>query len=185
MRGFINEQSIEFHETLKMMAIQLLLSIMEGPPNEEIYQEIADSFDDFKILQMRLTEIYTKFVEEELNLSINTATPKKIKDLLSKDSFQGGIKEGFDIYCILNLLAITCEKVDDKIRDFADTPIYKFFRKNTGNVEILKDGDIMCLYFPVHPICDHLTPGTISNFDEKVNRKSITNKILDLCKMTP
>ena len=87
MRGFINEQSIEFHETLKMMAIQLLLSIMEGPPNEEIYQEIADSFDDFKILQMRLTEIYTKFVEEELNLSINTATPKKIKDLLSKDSF--------------------------------------------------------------------------------------------------
>jgi hypothetical protein len=94
-----------------MMAIQLLLSIMEGPPNLTIYSEIAESFDDFKILQLRLTEIYTKFVEDELNLNVNTATPKKIKELLVRESFQGGIKEGFDIYCIINLLAISIEKV--------------------------------------------------------------------------
>jgi len=108
------------------MAIKLLLSIMEGPPNKEIYREIAESFDDFKILQNRMTEIYHKFVLQELELPL-TSTPKEINSRLVKDSFKGCIKEGFDIYCMINLLAITIPGVGDKISDFAEERIYKFF----------------------------------------------------------
>jgi len=51
-----------------MMAIKLLLSIIEGSVDIDIYRQIADSLDDFVILQLRLEMIYDKWIKEELNL---------------------------------------------------------------------------------------------------------------------
>jgi len=58
---------------LKFSAIKLLLSIIEGSIDLDIYRQIADSFDDFMILQSRMEEIYEKFISDELNLP-DTAT---------------------------------------------------------------------------------------------------------------
>jgi len=49
-RGFNTDQKLEFHEALKSMAIKLLLSIIDGSVNIDIYKQIADSLDDFLIL---------------------------------------------------------------------------------------------------------------------------------------
>lgn len=46
-KGFTTEEKLEFHDQLKMSAIKLLLSIIEGPVDMEIYRQIADSLDDF------------------------------------------------------------------------------------------------------------------------------------------
>jgi hypothetical protein len=54
---------------LKMSSIKLLLSIIEGPVDIEIYKQIADSLDDFQILIHRMEIIYEKFTHEDLGLS--------------------------------------------------------------------------------------------------------------------
>ena len=62
---------------------------------------------------------------------------------------------------------------------------YKFFLKNTGNVEIQKDNEIMTIYFPIQPITHFLTPKTKETFDNNVSRESNQHKILDLIAYTP
>jgi hypothetical protein len=51
-----------------MNSIKLLLSLIEGPVDTEIYRKIADSLDDFTILKKRLESIYERFLDEELGL---------------------------------------------------------------------------------------------------------------------
>jgi hypothetical protein len=47
MRGFTSEAKEEMHDSLKMSAVKLLLSLIEGSVDKEIYQQISDSLDDF------------------------------------------------------------------------------------------------------------------------------------------
>ena len=67
MRGFTTEQKLDFHDALKMSAIKLLLSIIEGSVDMDIYRQIADSLDDFLILTKRMESIFDRFIREDLN----------------------------------------------------------------------------------------------------------------------
>jgi len=51
-----------------MSAIKLLLSLIEGSVDMDIYRQIADSLDDFMILIKRMTIIFDVFISEELEL---------------------------------------------------------------------------------------------------------------------
>jgi hypothetical protein len=75
--------------------------------------------------------------------------------------------------------------VKEKINEFSSTNIYQFFKRNTGNVEIIKDNEVMTIYFPIHPVSHFLTQGTINKFILNVNRESNTHKILDLISKCP
>lgn len=55
-----------------MTAIKLLLSIIEGSVDIDIYRQIADSLDDFVILTNRMDTIYFKFVKEVLCIPENS-----------------------------------------------------------------------------------------------------------------
>lgn len=68
IKGFTSEEKLEYHDELKQNAIKLLLSIIEGPVDTEIYRQIADSLDDFEILIRRMEKIYEKFITEVLCL---------------------------------------------------------------------------------------------------------------------
>ena len=72
MKGFTTEAKLDLHDALKMSSVKLLLSIIEGSVDTDIYQQIADSLDDFVILNKRLEAIYYRFVEEELGLNPDT-----------------------------------------------------------------------------------------------------------------
>ena len=76
----------------------------------EIYRQIADSLDDFQILIIRLEKIYEKFVCDVLCLPA-TATLTQVSLALDKDSFKGTITEGFNIFCLINQLAIALPDV--------------------------------------------------------------------------
>lgn len=54
MRGFTTAGKTSIHDELKMSAIKLLLSIIEGSIELPVYRQIADSMDDFSILTKRL-----------------------------------------------------------------------------------------------------------------------------------
>lgn len=68
MRGFTNEAKEELHDSLKMSAVKLLLSLIEGSVDKSIYQQISDSLDDFTILMKRMETIFDRFVTEKLGL---------------------------------------------------------------------------------------------------------------------
>lgn len=68
MRGFTNEAKEEMHDSLKMSAVKLLLSLIEGSVDKSIYQQISDSLDDFTILMKRMETIFDRFVTEKLGL---------------------------------------------------------------------------------------------------------------------
>jgi len=56
------------HDALKMSAIKLILSLIEGSVDMEIYKQISDSLDDFNILLKRMEVIFDRFVTEKLEL---------------------------------------------------------------------------------------------------------------------
>lgn len=52
-----------------------------------------------------MTEIYDNFAHDELELPANPTGSIPYKDVnavLRKDSFEGNIREGFDIFCLIN-----------------------------------------------------------------------------------
>jgi hypothetical protein len=102
MRGFTTAVKRSFHDELKMQAIKLLLSIIEGSIELPVYRQIADSMDDFIILQRRMQQIYKSFVSDELMLDPEKASVSTVNAHLRKTSFQGAIREGFDIFCLIN-----------------------------------------------------------------------------------
>jgi len=54
---------------------------------------------------------------------------------------------------------------------------FEFFKKNIGNVEVALDDDLFMIYFPILPVCNHLSQSTKTNFEEKVNRDNFVSKI--------
>lgn len=56
-----------------MSAIKLLLSLIEGSVDMDIYRQIADSLDDFMILIKRMSIIFDVFVTEELELPVESS----------------------------------------------------------------------------------------------------------------
>lgn len=47
-----------------------------------------------------------------------------------------------------------------------------FFSEHTGNVEVVKDDEIMTIYFPIQPVTGFLTGTTQNLFLRTVNRES-------------
>ena len=55
-----------------MNSVKLLLSILEGPVNESIYEQVSASLGDFLIVITRMETLYREFVSETLKLPENT-----------------------------------------------------------------------------------------------------------------
>jgi hypothetical protein len=50
---------------------------------------------------------------------------------------------------------------------------------------VLKDKDIMTIYFPIQPVTYFLTASSKNDFNLKVNRESNQHKIIDLIAKVP
>lgn len=85
------------------------------------------------------------------------------------------LKEGFNI-TILMLLIISL--IDDarsfvqNFQDFKDKLAFDFFKKNIGNVEVAMEDELFTIYFPILPVCKHLSVMTIENFNETIDREN-------------
>lgn len=105
--------------------MKLLLSIIEGPIDNEIMKTITVSLDDFLVVMERLNYVYHKFVTEVLNLDPEQVDLEDIQEEISKESFDNeGIQEGFDIFILIRTLADCNPPVKDKIADFKETPYF-------------------------------------------------------------
>ena len=67
IKGFFGDK-IELLDGLKQKAVMLLLSIIEGPIDNEIMKTITVSLDDFLVVMERLNYVYYKFIRDVLNM---------------------------------------------------------------------------------------------------------------------
>jgi hypothetical protein len=79
---------------------------------------MADSFDNFEILTLRMEAIFEAFVSDDLGLNPESASLQQITAALNKNSFNGPVVEGFNIYCLINQLAIALPDVSEKMSKF-------------------------------------------------------------------
>jgi Mn-dependent DtxR family transcriptional regulator len=56
-----------------MQATNLLNSLIEGAADNDIYQKLATSFDDFLILTRRMQYVYERFLTEVLGVTKDPA----------------------------------------------------------------------------------------------------------------
>lgn len=113
-----------------MKAVRLLLSIIEGPIDQEIIRNITVSLDDFVVIFDRLKKVYQSFVSD-LGLTEN-ASLSSIMGELKKDSFDGDVQEGFDIFILVNSLADCYPEAKRRVEKFEETDFFQFFKENTG-----------------------------------------------------
>ena len=72
LKGFTGRKKGLLDE-LKMNAVKLLLSIIEGTVDEKIYEKVSQSLGDFQVILQRMETLYYEFVTEELELPENAS----------------------------------------------------------------------------------------------------------------
>ena len=85
-KGFVGEK-LELLDGLKQKAVKLLLSIIEGPIDNEIMKTITVSLDDFLVVMERLNYVYHKFITEVLNLDPEQVDLEEIQEETTKEAF--------------------------------------------------------------------------------------------------
>ena len=82
-------------------------------------------------------------------------------------------------------MALSIPEVNTIFKDFSKGEAYQFFKYNTGNVEIIKEDDIMTINFPIQPVSRYLTEKSKNDFMRTCSRASNQHKILDLVSKIP
>lgn len=76
----------------------------------------------------------------------------------------------------MQLVEVNPEDVE-KLKQFEKEKFYQFYLKNSGNIEVNTEFDILRIYFPLQPKCCFLTEKTKNNFTLKVDRESGQHKL--------
>ena len=65
MKGF-GVKRLALLNDIKMNSVKLLLSILEGPVDEDISQRVSGALGDFYVVIKRMESVYEQFVTQEL-----------------------------------------------------------------------------------------------------------------------
>jgi hypothetical protein len=128
--------------------------------------------------------LYTEFLRTELNLP-EKAKPQTVQASLTRESLDGPISEGFDIYSLVNQLGEVIDADKAKLERFGVSDSYGFYSRNSGKIEVSIEGDIQLVFFIIKPICWNLTQKSQEAFEATVCRASQQDKILGLLGAVP
>jgi len=189
MRGFPTVVGdVDAINNLKRSSAKLLISLLEGQPNLAILNKIARTLE-IDTVRDRLEGVFRYFVTKELNANLATVKLSDVNGMLRKHHFDGDLLEGFDLYSLMNILAENVDVAAGIVNpeSFSETQYkaYEFFSSNSGSIEIIVDGNIQKIYFPINPVCKHLTMSTQRHFLHDVKRDSPQSKTNDLMEAAP
>lgn len=152
---------IEIINETKQKLVTLLLALLEGTPEITVINKMSQSLD-FTLMKERMYYVYKEFVIELLKLkntkdeNIANILITTVNNSLKQDSFEGPINEGFDIYILLQSLAVHSKDVREHLSDSEFTPGQKkaneFFAAHCGRIEVNVEDDIQRTYFPIKPV---------------------------------
>lgn len=141
IRGFdlTSDEHVDMISETKQKLVVLLLSLLEGTPDNSIISRMIQSLD-FDMLKIRMFSIYKNFVTDLLKLkqpkddTIANTPISTVNDHLTKDSFEGLIQEGFDIYILFQSLAVHSKLARSHLEDSEFTvhqkAAYDFFKEH-------------------------------------------------------
>jgi len=181
-KGFEGDENDPDIMALKQKCATILLSLLEGNPDEEIYLKIGETLD-VGVIRERIAKVYSHYVTTELNLKPD-ARATTINSTVSSENFEDYIYEGFDLYVLLKKLSGHIPRISSELRPehftMDEQRAYEFFQSRTCRIEVLVDDDLQHVYFAKRPVCDHLTTETRDKFMNSVNRDSANQKLMGL-----
>lgn len=107
--------------------------------------------------------------------------------LKTQKAYNTSIYEAFSLYILLRTLAdhtpeLEKELINHDKSDIIFVDAFNFYQKNTRKIEILFDDQMLIrVYFPIPPVCKHLSEQTKDDIMAKITRDSVNEKIQDLC----
>ena len=163
-------------DELKMKAVNLLLSLIEGSPETDIIKRMTQSLDNFQIVFQRMQIVYERFLREELGLKQENPSLDFVNRSLTRKSFDTFIKEGFDLYILVNCLADNYPEAKNRLKSSEFEPkqfvAYEFFQDHTGRIEVLIKDQLHRVYFPIKPVCLFLSDDSKKHLMLTVDRES-------------
>jgi hypothetical protein len=183
-----NASSLEEIGKLSAASATFLVALLDGDADDDILHKISTTLN-FKQIKERMFQVFTHFVEDVLGLNVAAVTFERIRDKLQRDSFKGNIEEGFNLYILL--IKITDHyppaRMHIKKSSFTTEEFFgfKFFKRYTGRIEVVVEGVLLRTYFPIQPICLHISKASKKNTMLTVDRSDPYNKIFDLLSKVP
>ena len=184
-RGFKMDNPSD-RETLNNLfnkTIKLLLSILEFNYDRSVILSISKSIS-FEFLIDRLTILYVDYARKLKCKPRDTSLIMKVPDQL----FKGEIKLGFNIFIFLSMVMDTVsDAYSDKVAELkGDQEIaFRFFKTNTGQIEISFNGAVHKVYFMKHPACNYLDLAFQEQVMNEVRRETPNEKISDFLDAAP
>lgn len=184
LKGFDSSEALEDLGEIKSKAVTFLLSLLEGNVDVTILRRLAETLD-FHSIKERMSEVFQHFVENELNLPKEAFEDfMEINEKLTKDSFNGSIQEGFNLFILIIKLADEYPPAQVHIKrssfNAAQFFAYNFFKFHTGRIEVVVNTMLTRVYFPIQPMCHHITKESREELMLSVNRETPSNKIVDM-----
>jgi hypothetical protein len=105
-----------------------------------------------------------------------------------KTHFNDSTTEAFYLYILLRTLGDYNERIAMIIKSSTDTDTedaLQFFRFHTASIELLFNGKLVRVYFPIQPICRFLSKNSRSLLMMSVSRDSPNDKIMGLVNGAP
>jgi len=180
LRGF-GEDSHAGISALKFKAVSLLLSLLEGELDPEITRHIAESLD-FETCKARMAEVFKEFLRE-MGMEGGLGA---LEGRLKKDSFNGDVQEGFNLFCLLSKLADDFPPARPHLTHFSSPDhrtAFQFFSSHTARIEVVAEGLLQRVYFPVQPLCHYVSEESKDALMLAANRTSPATKVTDLLQM--
>jgi pyruvate dehydrogenase E1 component alpha subunit len=97
------EEDIEKISEFKSKFVTLLLSLLEGDLDIPKIHKMSNALD-YTVVKDRMLTVFTSFAEKILeasNLDIASLTLSQVNNRLIRDSFEGSINEGFELYILM------------------------------------------------------------------------------------
>jgi hypothetical protein len=195
MRGFkqdytgrLNASSIEEIGKLSTASATFLVALLDGNADADILHRISTPLN-FSQIKERMFQVFAHFIEHDLGLHVAAVTFEQIRDRLTKDSFKGNIEEGFNLYILMHKITDHYPPARSYIKKSSfiaeEFFAFKFFKRYTGRIEVVVEGVLQRTYFPIQPICLHISKASKKNTMLTIDRSDPYNKIFDLLAKVP
>jgi hypothetical protein len=192
--------------SLVQKSIKLLSSLLEGNSDTEIYNLIALNIEFDFLLDQLANEfvIFVKNFYEEHQIEIPEEDSNFLENFgfyyqrfCTKDSLDEQICEAFELFFFIkqiggkNEMYATLTKNLEENREIktADQKMkqcaYKWFLDNSRHIEIIFEGELLKIYFPIQPACFFLPSFNKNMFLDTVNRDTPTDKVTEFSKDMP
>jgi len=167
----------ESQSQLKAKTVTLLLSLLEGDTDLALCKQIAERLD-VPMCKQRMLAVFGTFATAH-GLQVKPGTAERVTKMLKKDSFQGCLAEGFELFALLSKLKDLLSGLQtfgSKEEEMA----FEFFASHTARIEVVTEELLQRTYFPIHPLCRHITERSKDEITLVVNRDSPGSKVTDL-----